>query len=95
MERTLHQQNEQWHLDRKVPISIITAIVLQTVGFVAIGAAWKTDIDSRLVSLEKAEDGKSSHETRITILEQQFSYIRADLAEIKDILRRTVPSPGN
>jgi len=41
-------EDEDWHLDKKVPISIIIALVLQTFGFVAIGSAWKAGVESRL-----------------------------------------------
>lgn len=87
-------QQEQWHLDRKVPISIFVVIILQTLGFLVIGTAWKTDVDSRLTNLEKVETSQITHENRITILEQQFGYIRSDLTEIKDILKRAVPAPN-
>lgn len=84
--------NEQWHLDRRVPISIIVALFVQTVTFVYFGTAWKSDTDARIAALEKSEDSRENHESRIVILEQQFGYIRADLQEIKTLLRRQVPS---
>ena len=83
--------NEQWHLDRRVPISIIIALFVQTVTFVYFGTAWKSDTDFRIAALEKAEDSRQNHESRLVVLEQQFGYIRADLQEIKTLLRRQVP----
>ena len=82
---------EEWHLDRRVPISIIIALFVQTVVFVYVGTTWKADVDARIVSLEKSENSRDSHENRLVILEQQFGYIRADLQEIKSLLRREVP----
>lgn len=82
---------EEWHLDKKVPISIIAALFIQTVVFVYIGSTWKADTDARLMALEKSENSRESHENRIVILEQQWGYIRADLAEIKSLLRRQNP----
>ena len=82
---------EEWHLDRRVPISIIIALFVQTVVFVYVGTTWKADVDARIVSLEKSENSRDSHENRLVILEQQFGYIRADLQEIKSLLRRKVP----
>jgi len=46
--------------------------------------------DARIGFLEKSENSRDSHENRLVILEQQFGYIRSDLAEIKAILRRSV-----
>ena len=84
-------QREEWHLDKKVPIGIIVALVAQTLFFTITGTAWKVDVDSRLSALERTETSQANHENRITILEQQFGYIRADLAEIKALLRREIP----
>jgi hypothetical protein len=82
---------EQWHLDKKVPISIIIALFVQTVVFVYVGTTWKADTDFRLAALEKSDDSRDNHESRLVIMEQQSAYIRADLAEIKSLLRRQVP----
>lgn len=82
---------DDWHLDKRVPIGLIGALILQTI----VTTSWITfkfdTFDNRIASLEKSDGAQTTHENRITILEQQFSYIRSDLAEIKDILRRAVP----
>ena len=83
---------EDWHLDKRVPISIIIALFVQTIVFVYVGTTWKADVDGRIIALEKSEGSRDSHENRITILEQQFGFIRADLQEIKTLLRRQVPN---
>lgn len=82
---------EQWHLDKKVPISIIVALFIQTVVFVYVGTTWKADTDSRIAALEKSESSRDNHESRLVILEQGIVYIRGDLAEIKGLLRRQIP----
>lgn len=80
-------QREEWHLDKKVPIAIIGAIVGQTLFFVYVGTAWKTNIEGRVVALERTDAGQATHETRITVLEQGVLRIREDLAEIKALIR--------
>lgn len=87
----MNAPNEQWHLDKKVPISIIIALLVQTVVVIYVGTSWKADTDFRLAALEKSEDSRDSHESRLVIMEQQAAYIRADLAEIKNLLRRQIP----
>ena len=81
------QAEESWHLDKKVPISIIIGFIVQTV----VITAWMTSrfesFDNRIANLEKSDGSQASHESRIVILEQQFSYIRGDLQEIKTLLR--------
>lgn len=84
-------QNEGWHLDKKVPIGLFAGFILQTIVIVAWGTQKFDGYDSRLTALERSDDGQQSHESRIIKLEQQFDFIRADLAEIKTLLRRQVP----
>lgn len=80
-------QREEWHLDKKVPIGIILALFGQTLFFTYTGTAWKVDIDSRLAALERSDGVQSTHETRITVIEQGINRIREDLAEIKELIR--------
>lgn len=80
-------QQESWHLDRRVPITIIGALIVQTLIFTYTGTAWKVDVDSRLAALERSDGGQASHESRIIVLEQGVLRIREDLAEIKALLR--------
>ena len=82
---------DEWHLDKKVPIGLIVGLVLQTIVLTAWGTSKFEGLDNRVSNLEKSDDNQQSHENRITILEQQFGYIRADLAEIKTLLRRQIP----
>ena len=88
-----------WTLDKRVPISIIITIVLQTIAFVYLGTTWKADIDHRIGSLEKEGIARSAvdlrldvirsaQDTRITILEQKFDFIQQSLQRIE---RATVP----
>lgn len=83
---------ECWHLDKKVPIGVIGALLLQTIVVVSWGTQKFDGYDNRLANLEKSDNEQSTHENRLTILEQQFTYIRADLAEIKTLLQRKLPA---
>lgn len=80
-------QREEWHLDKKVPIGIIAALIAQTLFFTYTITAWKVDVDSRLTALERSDGVQSTHETRISVIEQGIVRIREDLAEIKELLR--------
>ena len=90
-----------WHLDKRVPISIIITLVLQTMTFIYLGTTWKADIDHRIGSLEK--DGilrsalelrmdtiRADQADRLTALETKFDFIQKSLERIE---RATVPSP--
>lgn len=76
-------QSEHWHLDKKVPIGIIIALVIQTVAFFSIAVAWKTAVDARLARLEEISANSSVQNDRIIILEQQLKYIVESLNRIE------------
>jgi hypothetical protein len=76
-------QREQWHLDKKVPLGIIIALVIQTVTFFTIAAAWKTSVDVRIERLEETAVDSNKQADRILILEQKFSYIVESLGRIE------------
>lgn len=76
-------QREQWHLDKKVPIGIIFALVIQTITFFTIAAAWKTSVDVRIERLEEVAVDSTKQGDRILILEQKFSYIVESLGRIE------------
>lgn len=82
---------ENWHLDKKVPLGLLIGFVVQTIVITAIGTSKFEEISHRVEVLEKTDKSTETHENRLVILEQQFGYIRADLAEIKTLLRRRVP----
>ena len=74
---------EEWHLDKKVPISIIIALVLQTFGFVAIGSAWKAEVESRLAVVEKQVDERKNQGDRLIVIEEQLRFIKESLTRIE------------
>jgi len=76
-------QQEQWHLDKRVPIGIILALIVQTITFFTIAAAWKTSVDGRIERLEELASDSSKQGDRILILEQQLRYIVESLSRIE------------
>jgi len=76
-------QQEQWHLDKRVPIGIILALLVQTITFFTIAAAWKTSVDGRIERLEELASDSSKQGDRILILEQQLRYIVESLSRIE------------
>jgi len=80
-----------WHLDKKVPITIIGALIAQTVFFTAWGTSKYDEVNSRITALERSDSTQQSHETRITRIEENMTYIRSDLQEIKNLLKRQIP----
>lgn len=64
--------DQHWHLDKKVPITIIFAIVIQTLGFIWIGSAWKADVDARLKQLETSDAERKPQESRLIRVEERL-----------------------
>ena len=84
----------QWHLDKKVPLGFLLALIVQTITLVWVGVAWKSDVDHRLQSLEKTDASRSDNGTRITVLEQNLGFIKETLARIERKLdREEKPTP--
>ena len=86
---------EGWHLDKKVPITIIVALALQTLGFIYVGTAWKTEIDFRVNNLEQLNNDRKSQEGRIIAVEQQLNYITDSLKRIEAKLESSIGNGQN
>lgn len=92
MERAM--QTENWHLDKKVPLGIIIALVLQTITFLTVATAWKTAVDGRLTRLEEISADSGAQNDRIIVLEQQLKYIVESLNRIETKLNIVERSGG-
>lgn len=79
-------QKEEWHLDKRVPIGIIVALVAQTISFFVVATSWKTSVDSRLGRLEEIVSDNKSQGDRIIVLEQQLKFIADSLTRIENKL---------
>lgn len=79
-------QKEEWHLDKKVPLGIIIALVLQTFAFLTMATAWKTAVEGRIARLEEIAANNSNQSERIVILEQQLKFIVESLNRIEQKL---------
>lgn len=77
--------DSEWHFDRKVPIGIIMAIVLQTLGMVVVGTAWKADVDNRILQLERSDADRKPQEARLIRLEERLN---SALSILNDINRK-------
>jgi hypothetical protein len=78
------EDDKHWHLDKRVPLALIFAILVQT------GAAlwWAAGVNARVEQLERQVIGSAPHVERIVRLETKMDAIFAQLAEIKLIVQR-------
>ena len=79
-------QKEEWHLDKKVPLGIIIALILQTITFFIIATAWKSSVDNRIGRLEEIANNNSNQSERIIVLEQQLKFILESLNRLEQKL---------
>lgn len=75
---------EGWHLDKRVPIAMIVAIIIQS----GAGLVWAGAASERLVSLESRSLRTDEVVERTARLEEQSHAMRASLARIEDKLDR-------
>ena len=80
------QVSTHWHLDKRVPLSIIIALVLQTIYF----TIFITKLDSRVGVLEK--DSVEIHRVIKDIAEIRIhqTYLSKDIKGISDFLKEDV-----
>ncbi|CAN0382271.1 unnamed protein product [Phaeothamnion confervicola] len=72
-----HPLNEPWHLDKQIPLALISAILIQT------GAAfwWASSISERVVMLETWRN-----ETKGLVAD--LAVVKSQIADIKSMLGR-------
>jgi hypothetical protein len=74
----------QWHLDKKVPLALILAILLQT----AAAVWWASSIGERVNQLERQSAMTAPQAERIVRLETKVDAIFSSLTELKQLIQR-------
>ena len=77
-------EDNKWHLDKKVPVAMIIAIIFQTGIFVW----WMASLAERVNSLERTRDASAPQGDRITRVEVRLENVQAGIEEIKRLIRR-------
>jgi hypothetical protein len=88
VKRAQVETDAAWHLDKKVPIAMIMAIVFQTGGMVW----WAASAAERLNALERKADIVAPQAERLARVETKLESVQDGILEIKSILRKE-PSP--
>lgn len=83
----IRPDDQNWHLDKRVPIALIFTIVIQTAGLVW----WASSLTERVNTLERRADATSPQGDRIMRLEVNMEVVKDGVAEIKRMLRRENP----
>lgn len=80
------EQNDSWHLDKRVPISLIVAIVIQTSAFIYFAGQLSTRVDH----LEQAVSESKNRGERISRLEAGLEAVKDVAVRIENKLDRWV-----
>lgn len=70
--------DREWHLDKKVPIALIAALMVQTGGLVW----WARGLDARVAALEKGDENRMGQVSQLT-------NIAVDIAALKEKAQTT------
>ena len=73
----------KFSVDRLPPLTVVLALLGQTVALVWYGANWQDKVNNRIEWLERAEVQKVSHETRLVKLEEAIPFIKEALQDLK------------
>lgn len=85
------KQETHWHLDKRVPVAIIIALMMQTAG----ALLWAGAASERLSTLEGRTQNLSQMSVRTARLEEQVTYMRATLDRIENKLDRSISRSNN
>lgn len=78
------QADANWHLDKRVPVAIIFAIIVQTSGIVW----WAGQTSQRMTNVEARLDSSAPQGDRLTRVEVKVDNLIDATTEIKAILRK-------
>lgn len=78
------RRDKHWHLDKRVPIALIFALVFQTIGAVW----WASKLDSRVGVLEGWVTNNNSVSGRLAVIEEGQRWIKLTLTEIKESVKK-------
>ena len=80
--------NENWHLDKKVPIALVGAIMLQTFGF----GVWAENLNLRLANLESQNPTTTTELAKLNAAREaaalQLNTVQGDIRSLLELARR-------
>lgn len=80
------ESDRHWHVEKKIPLALILAILVQSAGFVWFGAT----LNARVNTLELNAAAAAPQADRLTRVEVQIEVVKEGITEIKRLI--TAPS---
>lgn len=82
-ERRHEDAEEHWRVEKKIPVALIFAMAVQTVGLVA----FISQLDSRVNQLEKDAVAKEWQAERIIRIDERLTSLQNSMVELKNLVR--------
>ena len=79
---------EPWHLHKRVPLALISTIVVQSLLFAVAGAVAVTRFDARLMAVEQYQADNKGAAADLAVLKSQITDIQDSLKRIERNRRR-------
>ena len=80
--------NNSWHLDKRVPITLIFAIFVQTAG----AGWWLSSLNERVITIEQSTQRMQENDNRVAVLRAEFSAfqqtVQSSLGRIERAIER-------
>ena len=76
-------EDKHWHLDKRVPIALILAILVQSFGAVW----WAASFERRVIVLEETSKAGTDIRDRLARIEEAQRWVGSSIVELKDSLK--------
>lgn len=85
-EREMPTRDDHWHLDKRVPLAMIAALIMQTFAI----AWWASATSERVTTLERRMDAAAPQADRLTRVEVKLETVQSGIDEIKQLIRNRI-----
>lgn len=79
---------ESWHLDKKVPISLLGGLAIQTLVFVWWAASYTAANDARNVAQDEAIKELKQNTSVLSNMQADLAVVKSTLTDIKFVLNK-------
>ena len=80
----MRTESKHWTLDRRIPIAVIIAIILQ----IGMALIWATDLDARVGYIEHQSSRYSGNNEKFARIEERLDSIKENVDSIKHQLEQ-------
>jgi hypothetical protein len=83
-EEMMEQDRRHWHIGREIPLAVIFAILVQTVGIVW----WASSLSGRVDQLEKNNSASAWQAEKIIRIDEKLNTVQTTMSELKTAIQQ-------